>query len=154
VCRRVLLDPHAAEDAFQATFLVLVRKAASLDDRALLGSWLYGVAHRVAVRARADGVRRQQREARAAARHPADPLAEVTARDLCAALADELQRLSDRFRLPLLLCYLEGKTRDEAAQKLGWSLGTLKRRLEQARDLLRARLTRRGLSFPAVLLTS
>src|SRR5262245_38342312 len=154
VCRRVLKHTHDAEDAFQATFLVLARRAATVAWRGPLSGWLYGVAHRVAVRTRADAARRAQREARAAVRPPADPLAEVTGRDLCAALDDELQHLADKYRLPLVLCYLQGRTRDEAAAELGWSLGTLKRRLAQARERLRARLTRRGLSFPAALLSA
>jgi RNA polymerase sigma factor (sigma-70 family) len=154
VCRRVLRDAHAAEDAFQATFLVLARKAGSIRRGDSLGGWLYGVAYRVAARARVDAARRQRREAHTPARSPADPAAEVSERDLCAVIDAELQRLPEPYRLPLVLCYLEGKTRDEAARALGCSLGTLKRRLEQGRERLRARLTRRGLSLSGALLAA
>src|SRR5262245_38542396 len=152
VCRRVLHDPADAEDAFQATFLVLVRKAAAIRKLESLGCWLYGVAHRLARKARVEAARRRTREQSATRRPPADLLAEVTGRELCAALDDELQRLPERYRAPLVLCYLEGQTRDEAARQLGWSLGTFKRRLEGGRNLLRARLARRGVTLPAALL--
>jgi RNA polymerase sigma factor (sigma-70 family) len=154
VCRRVLHDAHAAEDAFQATFLVLARKAGSIRAGDSLGSWLYGVAYRVAARARVDAARRQRREAHTAARPPADPVAEVSERDLCAAIDAELQRLPEPYRMPLLLCYLEGRTRDEAARALGCSLSTLKRRLDVGRERLRARLARRGLTFSGALLAA
>src|SRR5262249_30302150 len=93
----------------------------------------------------------QRRERRADDRTAADPLDETTGRELLAVLDEELRRLPDRCREPLVLCYLEGQTRDEAARRLGWSLGTLKRRLEQARDGLRLRLGRRGLAMPSAL---
>src|SRR4051812_30726042 len=127
VCRRVLQDGHAAEDAFQATFLVLVRKAGSLRQRELVGNWLYGVAYRVAARARVEAARRRGRERRPALPPPGDPLAELTGRELALALDEELNRLADKYRAPLVLCYLQGLTRDEAAQQLGCSLGTFKR---------------------------
>jgi RNA polymerase sigma factor (sigma-70 family) len=149
VCRRFLADPNAAEDAFQATFLVLVRKAGSIGRGELLAGWLYGVAGRVARRARADAARRREREARAAT--PAATPDEPTARELGAVLDEELNRLPARYRDAFLLCYVEGKTQDDAARLLGWSLRTLQRRLEQGRDLLRARLTRRGVTLSAAL---
>jgi RNA polymerase sigma factor (sigma-70 family) len=151
VCRRVLGDWQAAEDAFQSTFVVLARKAASLSQRELVASWLYGVACRVAARARSEAARRRVRESRSPVRHPNDPLEEITARELCAVLDEELVRLPQRYRMPLLLCYLEGQTRDQAAQRLGWSVRTLARRLERGRELLRARLLRRGVALPAAL---
>jgi RNA polymerase sigma factor (sigma-70 family) len=154
VCRRVLNDFHAAEDAFQATFLVLAKKAGSLHQKDSLSGWLYGVAYRLAVRTRVDAARRQRREACAGARAPADPVAEVSERDLCAAIDAELQRLSEPYRMPLVLCYLEGQTRDEAARALGCSLSTLKRRLDVGRERLRARLARRGLSLSGALLAA
>jgi RNA polymerase sigma factor (sigma-70 family) len=154
VCRRVLQDGHAAEDAFQATFLVLVRKAGSLRRRELVGNWLYGVAYRVAARARVEAAKRRDREGRTALPPPGDPLAEVTGRELTTALDDELNRLPDKYRAPLVLCYLQGLSRDEAAQQLGWSLGTFKRRLEQARDVLHRRLARRGLTLSVGLLAT
>src|SRR5205085_2443405 len=120
VCRRVLGDQHLAEEAFQATFLVLVRKAGSIRRRELLGNWLYGTAYRTAAKARAQAARRQAREAQAPVRQPPDPLAEITLRELFAVLDEELHRLAPRYQAPLVLCYLEGQTRDEAARQLGW----------------------------------
>jgi RNA polymerase sigma factor (sigma-70 family) len=154
VCRRVLGRCPDAEDAFQATFLVLARKAGSLRQPEAVGCWLYGVAHRIAVRARATAARRGTGELppEMAGRAP-DPLDEVSGRELCALLDEELNRLPARFRDPLVLCCLQGRARDEAARALGWSLGTLKRRLEQGRVRLRGRLARRGLALPAALLT-
>jgi RNA polymerase sigma factor (sigma-70 family) len=154
VCRRVLREPAAAEDAFQATFLVLVRKAGSLRRGALLANWLYGVAYRTALRARVEAAKRTAREQAAPARELADPLAEISVRELLAALDEELHRLSSRHRAPLIACYLEGKTRDVAARELGWSVATLGRRLEQGRRLLGGRLARRGLSLPSALLAT
>ncbi len=154
VCRRALPDAHDAEDAFQATFLVLARKAGSIARRELLANWLHGVAARVAARARVEAARRLNREAQAEARPVSDPLAEVTARELCAVLDEELSRLPACYRAPLLLCYLEGQTRDQVARQLGWSVRTLTRRLERGREALRRRLTRRGLALPAALLVA
>jgi RNA polymerase sigma factor (sigma-70 family) len=151
VCRRVLHNHHDAEDAFQATFLVLARRAASISPEAV-GCWLHRVAYHAALKARLRLTARQRRERQArSSASAADPLVDVTARELVTVLDEELQRLPERQRSPLVLCYLEGKTRDEAAQQLGWSLGTLKRRLEQGREYLRARLARRGLTWAAVL---
>jgi RNA polymerase sigma factor (sigma-70 family) len=154
VCRRVLRDAHDAEDAFQATFLVLARKAASISKRASVGGWLYQVAYHAALKARADAAARRRREQRAGRRPPADPLDELSGRELLAVLDEELSRLPERERAPLVLCYLEGRTRDEAARELGCPLGTLKRRLEAGRGRLRERLSRRGLALPAALLAA
>jgi RNA polymerase sigma factor (sigma-70 family) len=154
VCRRVLHNRDDADDAFQATFLMLARKAGSISQGESVGGWLYQVAHHTALKARAGAAARQRREQRADSRQPADPLAEVTGRELLAVLDEELHKLPERLRLPLVLCYLEGKTRDEAARDLGWSLGTLKRRLEQGRASLHARLARRGLSLGVLLATA
>src|SRR3954469_5766612 len=152
VCRRVLQQEQDAEDAFQATFLILARKAAAPGWKESIVNWLYRVAHRVAVRARRQATRRLARERRPAAdRRPDDPLAEVTLREAQAVLDDELNRLPEKLRAPLVLCCLGGCTRDEAAQQLGWSVATLKRRLEDGRALLGLRLSRRGLTIPAVL---
>jgi RNA polymerase sigma factor (sigma-70 family) len=151
VCRRVLHNPDDAEDAFQATFLALARKAASAGRRASLGTWLYQVAFHTALRARKQSATRRQREDKAPPRPQPDPLAEVTGRELLTALDEELHRLPERLRAPLVLCYLEGRARDEAARELGWSLGTLKRRLEQGRASLHVRLSRRGISLAALL---
>ncbi len=154
VCQRVLQDRHAAEDAFQATFLVLVRKAGAIRKRQLLANWLYGVAYRIAIRAKVDAAKRRNREERGEPKSPTDPVAEVTGRELCALLDEELNRLPERYRAPFQLCYLEGLTRDQVAQQLGWSLRTLQRRLEQGRRLLQSRLTRRGVTLSAALLAA
>ena len=142
------------EDAFQATFFVLARKAQALGKKEGLGPWLYGVASRIALHARADAARRYQREQRAESRGPADPYAEVTGRELCAVLEEELNRLPERYRTPFRLCYVEGQTRDQAAGQLGGSLRTLHRRLEHGRKLLQAALTRRGVTLAAALVAT
>jgi RNA polymerase sigma factor (sigma-70 family) len=151
VCRRLLRDPHDAEDAFQATFCALAQKANSVRQAGSVGGWLYQVACNAALKARAGAAARLRHERQAGGRETADPLAELTGRELITALDEELGRLPERCRVPLVLCYLEGKTRDEAAHELGWTLGTLKRRLEQGRACLRARLERRGVAFSALL---
>jgi RNA polymerase sigma factor (sigma-70 family) len=154
VCRRVLGNHADAEDAFQATFLVLARKAASIARQAALPSWLYQVAYRVAVKAKAQAATRQKHECRAEERTAADPLAEITGRELLGVLDEELQALGERQRAPLLLCYLQGHTCDEAARRLGCSARTLKRWLDQGRRCLARRLARRGLTLPAALLAT
>jgi RNA polymerase sigma factor (sigma-70 family) len=154
VCRRVLGNHADAEDAFQATFLVLARKAMSIARQTSLPCWLYRVAYHTAARARQLLASRRAHEARARRAEAGDPLAEVTGRELVGVLDEELGRLSERLRAPLVLCYLEGKTRDEGARALGWSLGTFKRRLEQGRTRLRQRLARRGLALPGTLLAA
>lgn len=152
VCRRVLGSPHDAEDAFQATFLVLVRRAVSLDRTRPLSAWLYGVACRVALRAREAAARRRQHE-RAAGRAEEWHESGAEARDLRRVLDEELNRLPEKYRVPLILCYLEGKTHEEAAQQLGWPLGTLKCRVLRGREQLRHGLARRGLGASAPLPT-
>ena len=146
VCQRLLSDRHDVEDAFQATFLVLVRRAASIRKLESVSAWLYGVAYRIARKMRNQTARRRRCEARAQQCSAASRLDEITGRELYAVLDEELTRLPADFRTALILCYLEGKTRAEAARELGWTLGTLKRRLEQARRRLHARLTRRGMA--------
>jgi RNA polymerase sigma factor (sigma-70 family) len=154
VCRRVLRGEHDAEDVFQATFLVLARKAGTLRQQESVGNWLYGVASRLSLRARADAARRRDREGRVAANAGRDPLAELTVREAQEALDEELVRLPARYRAPLILCCLEGLARDEAAQQLGCRAATLKSRLERARTLLRRRLARRGLVLPSAMFAS
>jgi RNA polymerase sigma factor (sigma-70 family) len=154
VCRRVLGNLHDAEDAFQATFLVLARKAASIHKSESVGGWLYRVAYHVAVKAKSRASSRKEREQQARTSGVMDPLSEVTGRELMSILDEELQRLPERYQAPLVLCHLEGHTRDEAAQRLGWSLGTFKRRLDQARAILRGRLARRGLTLAATLVAT
>jgi RNA polymerase sigma factor (sigma-70 family) len=151
VCRRVLGNADDAEDAFQAAFLVLAQRAAALRRRQSVGAWLHGVAFRVAHKARVRAARRRRCEGRVPERPPADPLAEISLREAHAILDEELLRLPDRYRAPLLLCCLEGLARDEAAARLGLSVTTLKSRLEEGRQRLRRQLARRGLSLPAVL---
>jgi RNA polymerase sigma-70 factor (ECF subfamily) len=141
VCRRVLRNTADAEDAFQATFLVLARKAGSIRSPQMLGNWLYGVALRTASQARRASVRRRALEARAIPRvetvTPSDGLAEV--------LDEELARLPEKYRAAIVLCDLEGKTRQEAAVELGWAEGTVASRLARGRAILGRRLLRRGL---------
>jgi RNA polymerase sigma factor (sigma-70 family) len=152
VCRRVLGAGPDAEDAFQATFLALARNSDSIRAQESVAGWLYQVAYHVALRARGQKAARQRHERRVRCRRPADPLSEVTGRELLTALDDELLRLDAKHRTPLVLCYLEGRTRDEAARQLGCSVSTLKRRLEEGKERLRARLARRGLALSAALL--
>jgi len=151
VCRRMLPDQHLVQDAFQATFLVLVRKASSIGKRELLTNWLYGVAYRTAAKAKVEAAKRRARESAVNPKQVTDPLTEISARELLAVLDEELSALPAQYRGPLVLCYLEGKTRDEAAKKSAWSLATLARRLERGRKLLKARLDRRGLALPMTL---
>jgi RNA polymerase sigma factor (sigma-70 family) len=153
VCRRVLGHIDEAEDAWQATFLVLACKAASIRKKDSLGSWLHRVAFHVAANLKREVVRRRAHEQHAVAMPEVAP-ADITWREVQSVIDEELQRLPKRFQAPLILCYLEGKTRDGAARELGWSLGTLRGRLEHGRELLRARLTRRGLTLSAALLAS
>jgi RNA polymerase sigma factor (sigma-70 family) len=151
VCRRVLRDAHDAEDASQAVFLVLTRKATSIRTRESLGSWLHGVAYHVATNLRRDMARRSARKPRTSDVTETDTPDEVSWREVQGLLDEELARLPEQLRSPLVLCYLEGKTRDEAAQHLGWRLPTLRGRLERGRERLRVRLTRRGLTLSAAL---
>jgi RNA polymerase sigma factor (sigma-70 family) len=155
ICRRLLGNAPDAEDAFQATFLVLVRKAGAIGRRELLANWLFGVARRTALKARTLRARRCRREKGGGAMtEPAAPEPTEIA-DLRSVLDEELARLGDKYRQPVVLCYLEGRTRQEAAQILGWPLGTVAGRLARALDLLRPRLQRRGLAVsPALLATA
>jgi RNA polymerase sigma factor (sigma-70 family) len=154
VCRRALANVHDAEDACQATFLVLARKARSIRKRPSLSSWLHGVACRVALNLKRERSRRQRREHATTRPAPVDPGAEVTWREAQALLDQELLELPERYRAALVLCYLDGKTRDEAAKLLGITTGGLHGRLERGRKLLRDRLTRRGLTLSAALFAS
>jgi RNA polymerase sigma factor (sigma-70 family) len=142
VCRNVLQNAHDAEDAFQATFLILARRARSIRRRRSVGSWLFGVARRVATRARADAARRKVRE-RAAARKIATP-APTTAEEATPALFEEIARLPAAYREPVVLCYLQGMSYKSACERLGCPIGTLSVRLNRARERLRAQLARRG----------
>jgi RNA polymerase sigma factor (sigma-70 family) len=146
VCRRVLRNDADAEDAFQATFLVLVRKATSIRPRAMVGNWLHGVAHNTALKARAMNTKRMAKERQAAAR----PKPELTAENwerLRALLDQELKALPDIYQAPIVVCDLEGKTIKEAARQLGCPPGTVATRLTRGRSLLARRLTRHGVSL-------
>ncbi|HLN33227.1 MAG TPA: sigma-70 family RNA polymerase sigma factor [Gemmataceae bacterium] len=151
VAQRVLRNREDAEDVFQAVFLTLARKALSIRKGESLGAWLHGVAHLLALQSQRVRARREAHEGRVVTRIPTDPAAEITLHEAEKILDEELQRLPSKYRAPLVLCYLEGATRDEAAKQLGLSLATLKRRLERSRSLLRHRLISRGLSLPAAL---
>jgi RNA polymerase sigma factor (sigma-70 family) len=150
VCRRVLDDRHSAEDAFQATFLVLARRAASIQKSASVGCWLHGVAYRVATKLKGQLARRPRPGALPDV--AAEPRDDVSWKDVRRVLDEEVNRLPDRLRLPILLCYFEGKTRDEAAEALGWKLSTLRGRLEDGRVRLRDRLALRGVELSVALL--
>lgn len=147
VCRRVLGDAQAAEDATQATFLVLARKATAIGRTDALAGWLHGVARRVALKARAGLAPRGQplRAADVPADKHSDPLADLSVRELLAIIDEEVDRLPSEYRLPVLLCCLEGISQDEAARRLGWTPGSVKGRLERGRKRLHARLARRGI---------
>jgi RNA polymerase sigma factor (sigma-70 family) len=149
VCRRVALDSHDAEDAFQATFLVLVRKARAVRKQSSLASFLFGVAQRIALQARLRAARRRARERERPESPPPDPSDELTARELRHLLDAELTLLPDRYRAPIVLCYLEGKTQEQAAQELGCPRTSLASRLGRALGLLHQRLTRRGVALSA-----
>lgn len=153
VCRRVLGDRHAAEDVFQATFLVLARRAGGIRKPGSLASFLHGVAYRLAIKARGETERRRERERRLPPPVESEE-PDLSWREVRTLIDEELQRLPERLRLPLVLCYLEGQTQDEAARRLGWPRGTLKRRLERGRELLRRRLSRRGVTLGSGLFVS
>jgi RNA polymerase sigma factor (sigma-70 family) len=145
VCRRVLVDARDVEDAFQATFVILARKGATLGEADPFGHWLYGVAYRVALRARASAARRRKLE-RSGAPPEVSKAEDPGRRELARVIDEELARLPSKYRAPVVLCYLEGLTHEEAAGQLGWPLGSVKGRLARARALLKGRLARRGVA--------
>ncbi len=146
VCRAVLRDEHEAEDAFQATFLVLARRCGSLRVVDSLGPWLHGVARRVASAARMAAVRRRRHERKAAELVSPRPACSAGEFDLEPALHEEIGRLPERYRVPVVLCLLEGLTHEQVARHLCWPVGTVKSRLANGRERLRSRLIRRGLT--------
>jgi RNA polymerase sigma factor (sigma-70 family) len=154
VCRGVLKDPNDAQDAFQATLLVLVKQARSIRAGASLAGWLYRVAYNMSVRVNADIARRRRLERRA--RDMATPMPRDGARadNLVPALYEEVNRLAEKYRLPVVLCYLEELTHAQAAQRLGWTEGTVRGRVARARQTLRRRLARRGLALSTAALAS
>jgi polysaccharide export outer membrane protein len=130
VCRRLLVDSHDSQDAFQATFLILARKARSLRDRDSVGPWLFGVASRVAAKSRSFSARRAYHERRSVERSwPKGPGEDPDRTDLQLLIHGEIGRLPERYRVPVVLCYLEGVNQEDAAELLGWPIGTVRSRL-------------------------
>jgi RNA polymerase sigma factor (sigma-70 family) len=154
VCRRVLHQVQDAEDAFQATFLLLARNAAALRNKTALGSWLHGVAHRVAQTAKRSAARRRRYEGQAPSRPSADPADELSWREVRTMLDAEIARLPEIYRSVFVLCCLEDASREEAARRLGLKEGTVSSRLTTARKRLSRRLALRGVELPAVLAVS
>jgi RNA polymerase sigma factor (sigma-70 family) len=152
VCRRILQNHHDAEDAFQATFIVLVRKAGSVRHREMVGNWLYGVAHQTAMKAKATAAKRRTRERQVTAMPDAQAPEQDAWRDLQPVLDQELSRLPDKYRVAIVWCDLEGKTRKQAARQLGLPEGTLAGRLTRGRAMLARRLARHGLAVPGAAL--
>jgi RNA polymerase sigma factor (sigma-70 family) len=144
-CRARLVDEHDAQDAFQATFLILARKAGSIRNRDSASSWLQGVARRVSSCARRQAALRRAKE-RTAAGQTAEAVADADRDDLVPAVREEVGELPEKYRTPLMLCLLDGLTHEEAATHLGWPVGTVKTRVRHAKDRLRIRLARRGLA--------
>lgn len=144
VCRNLLPADADAEDAFQATFLALCRSAASIRRTEALAGWLHGVAYRVALKARRAAARRKKREATAAVPEPSSPVPDAAWDELQAAVHEEVCQLPDKLRLPFVLCGLQGRAQKEAAEVLGWKVGTVSGRLSEARRVLLDRLARRG----------
>jgi RNA polymerase sigma factor (sigma-70 family) len=151
VCRRLLDHEEDAEDAFQATFLVLVRQARSITKRDSVASWLYGVAYRVARKARAKRARQQARQTTLTDVPGAEHVTDLLWRELMTLLDEEVSRLPWKFRVPFVLCCLEGNTNEEAARLLGRPVGTVSGQLWRARERLRTRLTRRGVGLSSGL---
>ena len=145
VCRGVVEDPHDADDVFQAAFLLLARKAKSLWVDESLGGWLHRVASRIALQVRSESARRRDRERRSAELSPAQRDAAAAWDDTPTVVHEEIDRLPERYRRPIVLCYLEEMTYEQAASLLRWSEGTTRGRLAKGRELLRARLSRRGI---------
>jgi RNA polymerase sigma factor (sigma-70 family) len=151
VCRRVLHHEQDAEDAFQATFLVLAAKAGSVPANTAVAGYLHGIAYRLALKMRREAVRRRRREARVSAVTTDDAAAELNWREVQRVLEEEIQRLPEKYRTPFVLCCLEGLSRAEAGRQMGVKEGTVWSRLSEARARLQKRLTRRGIALAAVL---
>jgi RNA polymerase sigma-70 factor (ECF subfamily) len=153
VCRRTLRNHHDAEDAFQATFLVLARNAASIKPRDRVANWLHGVAYRTALKARALRAKAQAAQSRARAFGRPQVTEDRRAEELHELVDRELSRLADIYRLPILLCDLEGKSIKETTRQLGWPQGTVAGRLARGRKLLARRLARHGLAVAGGILS-
>ena len=151
VCQRTLLDDHEAQDAFQATFLILARKASAIQKAESVGSWLYGVALRTATRRRAQIATRSIREKEAGTMISSNP---TPSENVWPAIDEELKKLPEKYREPLISCYLEGRTYQEVARELGCGYDEIRGVLHRARDLLRTRLIRRGVTLSAATLSS
>jgi RNA polymerase sigma factor (sigma-70 family) len=161
VCRQILDDPVDVHDAWQAVFLVLARRASAIRKRESLGSWLHGVAVRVANRTRANAIRQRVRERRTDAAAAAQALESEGVREVASSAIEreenaqvvhqEISRLPEKYRVPIVLCYMEGLTHDEAAASLNWPVGTVRSRLSRGRDKLRGRLSQHGLAAPAAV---
>jgi RNA polymerase sigma factor (sigma-70 family) len=154
VCRRILHHSHDAEDAFQATFLVFVRKAASIASRELVGNWLYGVAYQTAMKARSMAAKRNRRERQVIEMPEAESISPDLWRDLQPLLDHELSCLPDKYRIPVVLCDLQGKSRKAAARQIGCPEGTVAGRLARARAMLAKRLARHGLTVTGAVLAA
>jgi RNA polymerase sigma factor (sigma-70 family) len=154
ICRRVLREYTDAEDAFQATFLVLARKASSIRKPETLPAWLHRVALNISRTIKVAAARRQAHERQVTDMAQATPLDGVELRDWQSVLQEEVDQLPEKYRVPVVLCYLQGLTHEEAARRLGWPLGSVKGRLARAREHLRTRLDRRGLTLTGAALTT
>src|SRR6266851_5694081 len=153
VAQGILHHHQDAEDVFQATFLILARKSASNRWQESVAQWLPRVAYHLALKTREAAWQRRAHEVRASREEPANPQSEMTLREAQSLLDQELNRLPEKYRSPLVLWHLEGRTQDETAQQLGWSKATTRRRLEQGRNLLRMRLLRRGFTLGGAMTT-
>jgi RNA polymerase sigma factor (sigma-70 family) len=154
VCRDTLRESNDADDAFQATFLVLARRAGLIRKRSSVAPWLYGVALRVARCARRQAARRRDREKLGAGKDVEEPVGDTDRLDAAPILHEEVGRLPEKYRSPLVLCYFEGLTHEQAASQLGWPVGTVRSRLAVARDRLRPRLVRRGVAPSVAILAA
>jgi RNA polymerase sigma factor (sigma-70 family) len=146
-CRQILPNGHDAEDALQGTLLVFLQKIASIQQPELLGAWLNGVACRVAIRIRRRNFCRRRRETSFVDAQPEQLPSVWSDHEIRLTLAEELRRLPNKYRLPIVLCYWEGQTHEQAADRLAWPVGTVKIRLVRGRKMLRSRLDRSGLSL-------
>ncbi|AMV28759.1 ECF RNA polymerase sigma factor SigE [Gemmata sp. SH-PL17] len=153
VCRRTVRDTHLAEDAFQAVFLVLARNPRGAAEAISVGGWLFGVARRIGLAARRQEQRREKREQKATTEERIEEAPRADFNDVLRVLDEELAAIPDESRAALVACFLEERTHDEAARELGWSLSTLRRRLDRGKELLRSRLARRGVTLAVGLLT-